>query len=164
MSSGAGQGAAHGDARGGQQAATYEVLVDGAGGAAAFVDGPDDEGLAAATVAGDEYAFHIGGEFAVLADKGLPVPARVLGLEPEHFVDLQFGADKAVGEQYEVSGPFLFGAFHLSERRPTLDRLGPVHLDGFNALNVAVAVIDKYLRKDLILARVVAVLCLILLV
>ena len=46
-----GEGAALGDARGGQQAGAGEIFVDGAGGAAALVDGPDDEGLATPTIA-----------------------------------------------------------------------------------------------------------------
>ena len=41
----------------GKMAHAHEVLVDGAGGFAAFVDGPDDERLAAAEVAGGEHAF-----------------------------------------------------------------------------------------------------------
>tara|TARA_B110000263_G_C15139910_1_gene432904 strand:+ start:688 stop:831 length:144 start_codon:yes stop_codon:yes gene_type:complete len=46
-----------GDAGRREEAGSGEILVYGAGGTAAFVDGPDDEGLAAATVAGDEDAF-----------------------------------------------------------------------------------------------------------
>ena len=38
----------------GQHACAHEEGVDGAGGAAAFVDGPDDEGLSAAGVPGGE--------------------------------------------------------------------------------------------------------------
>ena len=133
-------------------------MVDGAGGASAFVDGPDDEGLAAATVAGNKDAFEVGGEFAVLADESLPVAARVLGLEPEHCADRQLGADEAGGEQHEVGGPFLFGAFHLAEGRVAFDRFAPIDFDGFHGFDVAAVVTDEFLGEHVIRARVVAVL------
>jgi hypothetical protein len=73
-------------------------LVDGAGGTAAFVDGPDDKGLAAPTIASDKNALEVRREFSVLTNKGLPIAARVLDLEPEHFPNDQLGTNEAGGE------------------------------------------------------------------
>ena len=94
--------------RGGKQTGTGKILVDGAGGAAAFVDGPDDKGLAAPTITSDKNALKVGGKFSVLTNKSLPITARVLVFEPEHFPNDQLGTNKAGGEQYKVRRPFLF--------------------------------------------------------
>jgi len=146
-----------GDARSGEEAGAGEVLVDGAGGASAFVDGPDDEGLAAATIAGDKHALKVGGKFAVLADESLPVAARVLGFEAEHFADFKFWPHETGGEQHEVGRPFFFGAFHFAKGRDTFDRFGPIDLDGFHRDDVAAVIADKFLGEDVVRARVVAV-------
>ena len=84
--------------RSGKQAGTGKILVDGAGGTAAFIDGPDDEGLATATIAGNKNALEVGGEFSVLTDKGLPIATRVLDLEAKHFPNDQLGTNEAGGE------------------------------------------------------------------
>src|SRR5207244_2683158 len=57
-----------------QRRIAHQISIAFAGGAAAFVDGPDDQALAATHVAGGEYAGDAGGEPAVL---GLGVRARV---------------------------------------------------------------------------------------
>ena len=94
--------------RGGKWASTGKILVDGAGGTAAFVDSPDDKGLATPTIASDKNALKVGGEFSVLTNKSLPITARVLDFEPEHFPNDQLGTNKAGGEQYKVRRLFLF--------------------------------------------------------
>ena len=86
------------NARRGKQAVTGKILVDGAGGTAAFVDSPDDKGLATPTIASDKNALKVGGEFPVLTDKGLPIATRVLDLEPEHFPNDQLRTNEAGGE------------------------------------------------------------------
>ena len=58
----------------GQVCVPHKVTVAFAGGAAAFVEGPDDQALAAAAVAGGEDAFKIGG---VLFELGHDVGAGV---------------------------------------------------------------------------------------
>ena len=117
--------------RGGKQTGTGKVLVDGAGGTAAFIDGPDDEGLPTATIAGDKYALKVGGKFAVLADESLPIAARVLDLETEHFADFKFRPHETGGEQNEVGRPFFFGTFHFAKGRAAFDRFCPIDLDSF---------------------------------
>ena len=57
-----------------QRGVAHQVAVALAGGAAAFVEGPDHQALAAAAVAGGEDALEAGGVFLVL---GLDVGARV---------------------------------------------------------------------------------------
>src|ERR1022692_538122 len=59
-----------------QLAGAHQVLVDVAGGVAAFGDGPDDQGLAAAHVAGGEDAGD-GGHVVPAGDGGHVVPAGV---------------------------------------------------------------------------------------
>ncbi len=59
-----------------QVGAAHEEAVALAGGAAASVDGPDDEGLAPSHVAGGEDAGQVGGEGAVLR-LGVGYPANL---------------------------------------------------------------------------------------
>ena len=132
-----------GDARGGKQAA-HEVLINGACGTASFVDGPNDERLATATVARNKHTFHVGGKFAVLPNKGLPITTRVLRLESEHFADFNSG-QRSRWRADEIRRPFLLRAFHFAKGHAAFDGLGPVDLNSFHTLDVTVAVVDKFL-------------------
>ena len=120
-------------------------MINGACGTASFVDGPNDERLATATVTRNKHTFHVGVKFAVLPNKGLPITTRVLRLESEHFADFQFGPNEAGGEQYEIRRPFLLRAFHFAKGRAAFDGLRPVDLNSFHTLDVTVAVVDKFL-------------------
>src|ERR1035437_760465 len=87
----------------------HEEAVGFAGGAAAFVDGPDDEGLAAAAVAGGEDVGDVGFEFSVF---GLVVGAGV-EFDAELGGDGVLGPKETHGEEAEVAGPFLLGTWEL---------------------------------------------------
>ena len=93
----------------------------------------------------------------MLADESLPIAARVLGFEAEHFADFKFRPHETGGEQNEVGRPFFFGAFHFAKGRATFDRFGPIDLDGFHRDDVAAVIADKFLGEDVVRARVVAV-------
>src|SRR5688572_30299815 len=94
------------DSRGREAGFAHQILIDGAGGAAAFVDGPDDEGLPAAAVAGGEDAFKACGEAAVL---GLEVRALV-AFEAEHLADRLLGTEEAHRQEHELRLPDLLAA------------------------------------------------------
>src|SRR5688572_12515826 len=61
-----------------QVAETHQELIDGPGGLTAFPDGPDDQRLAAAHVAGREHLGHAGGVAVAEFGARLRVAAAVL--------------------------------------------------------------------------------------
>ena len=98
----------------GQRLRAHQVFVDGAGGAAAFVDGPDDQRLAAAAVAGGEHARHAGGELAVL---GLVVASAGRVPRPSCSASVVLGAEEAHRQQHQVGLPIRLAAGDLVHLR-----------------------------------------------
>src|SRR5690349_7163285 len=90
----------------GEIAGAHEIFIAGAGGAATFIEGPNDKALAAAAVAGGEHVREAGGVFAVV---GLHVSAGV-ALDIEGIEERLLGAEKAHGEEDELGGDDAFGA------------------------------------------------------
>ena len=84
----------------------HQVAIAFARGAAAFVDGPDDQALAAAAVAGGEDALDAGRVFLVL---GLDVGARV-GFHIDFLQQRLLRAEETHRQQDELRGASLFGA------------------------------------------------------
>ncbi len=78
---------------------THEELIDAPGGLAAFADGPDDEALSAANVAGGKDAGDAGGVVFVAGDI-----AAGIELEPK-LADgaVVLGVDEAEGEQAQIA-------------------------------------------------------------
>jgi hypothetical protein len=96
----------------GQHGLAHQVAVAFAGGAAAFVDGPDDQALAATHVARREHAGDAGGVLAVL---GPGVAARV-AFDAELGEQLVFGAEEAHGQEHELGGEDLLAAGDFAHR------------------------------------------------
>ena len=94
----------------------HQVAVALARGAAAFVEGPDDEALAAATIAGGEHCRHVGCEFSVLRFECFPIAAGTLRLDAEHLTDAKFRTEESGREQHEMCRPNFFAAGHFGER------------------------------------------------
>ena len=80
-----------------------EVAVHFAGAGAAFVDGPDDEGLAAAAVAAVRRRRTPGSDVEKRPVVGLEVGAGI-EVDVEGFGEMFFGAEEAHGEEDEVGG------------------------------------------------------------
>ena len=92
-----------------QVGGTHEVFVHAAGGLAAFGDGPDNEGLAAAHVARAENSRDAG--HGVLVGKHI---ASWVKFETELFDHAAFlRAKEAKGQQHEVGFHFKLRAWHL---------------------------------------------------
>ena len=90
----------------GRSVRAHQIAVALAGGAAAFVEGPDDEALAAAAVAGGEDAGNARGVFPVL---GFDVAARV-ALDAERVEQRLLRPEEAHGEEDELRGQHFLGA------------------------------------------------------
>src|SRR6478736_3190025 len=84
--------------RRGQKRRAHEELIDRARGAAALVDRPDDERLAATTVAGREHAWHVGRELAVQCF----VVGPAVELDAELLRDVSLGAQETHREQNQI--------------------------------------------------------------
>jgi hypothetical protein len=115
---------------------THQEAVALAGGAAAFVEGPDDEGLATAAVAGGEDAGDAGGVFLVL---GFDVAAGV-GFELEGLEERLLGAEEAHGEQHELRGEDFFGAGTFLRAEVAFVVFLPLDIDDVDGLHVAVGI------------------------
>src|SRR5208283_2360733 len=129
---------------------THQIAVALAGGAAAFVDGPDDEALAAPAVAGGEDALDAG---RVLLVFRLDVAAGV-GLDLEILEDRLLGSEEAHREQHELRGAGLFGAGLFLRHKLALVVLLPFDLDGDEFLHAPLAVPDEPLDRGEINARI----------
>ncbi|TFA98676.1 hypothetical protein CCMA1212_009587 [Trichoderma ghanense] len=117
-----------------------------------LVDAPDNEGLAAASIARSKHALHVG---AVLAGRRLDVLASVLlNLVAE---DASLGSKETHGQQDEVGREELLGALNLLHVPTAARVLCPLDTDGVDALDLATAVIDKLLGHDAVLSRILAV-------
>ena len=112
--------------------------------------------MAASAVARGEDAVHVGGELAVLGFVGLPVAARILRFQAEHFRGVHLRADETGRQQHQVGGPDLFAAFDFGPGRAAFGGLGPVDVDGTHAGDVSAAVVDEFLGEQGVAARVVA--------
>src|SRR5438876_10507731 len=84
----------------------HQIAVALAGGAAAFIEGPNNQALATATIAGSEHAFHVS---RVLFKIGFDVSAEV-AFNFERIEQRLFGAEKAHREQNQLDRPKLFSA------------------------------------------------------
>src|SRR5436305_9926057 len=93
-----------------QRRLAHQVTVALARRPAALVDGPDDQALAAAHVAGGEYPRHAGREPAVLRPG---VGAGVL-LDAELVKELVLRAEEAHRQQHELGGEDALTARHLA--------------------------------------------------
>src|SRR5688500_10312443 len=126
-------------------AATHEEGVDAAGGLAAFADGPDDERLTAADVAGGEHAGHA--RHVILVRDHV---AAVVELQAE-LADraVLFGAEEAEGEEAQVAVEFELAARNFLELRRAARRvLLPLQADAVELLHRAVAVTGEGFRVD----------------
>ena len=95
-----------------QQRCSHEVFVDFSGAFAAFADGPDDEGLSAAHIAGGE-------DFGDIGDEGFVAGFYVASFV-EFYVELFEQAvvlwvDEAHGEEGEFAGELDFAAGYFCE-------------------------------------------------
>ena len=89
-----------------QSRGAHEVAVAFAGCAAAFVNGPDDQALAAAAVAGGEHALDAGRVPALVR---LEVATRITR-HAQLLGQLQFGAEEPERQQDEIGLPVPLGA------------------------------------------------------
>jgi hypothetical protein len=128
----------------------HQVAVAFAGGAAAFVEGPDDQALAAAAVAGGEDALEVGRVLLVL---GLDVAAGV-ALDAELLEQRLLGPEEAHRQQHELRGRTCsVPGTSLGTNWP-LSLLLPLDLDGDEFLHAARVVADEFLDRGEIDARV----------
>ncbi len=114
----------------GRSVASHKIPVALARGAAAFLEGPDDEALAAAAIAGGEDARDAGGIFAVV---GLDIGAGV-ALDAEGIEQRLLGAEEAHREQDELGGHDPLAAGDVPRDELALLVLLPLDLDGMDAL------------------------------
>src|SRR5690606_29542147 len=128
----------------------HEVAVAFAGGGAAFVDGPDDEALAAAAIAGGEDAGEVGRVDVVV---GLDVAARV-GVEGERLEQGLLGSEEAHGQQHELRGAGLFGAGLFDGDELALVVFLPLDLDGDERLDATGGVGVEFFDGGQVNARV----------
>ena len=134
----------------GQIRRAHQVAVAFAGGAAAFVEGPDDQALAAAAVAGGENAFDVGGIFFEL---GFDVGARI-AFDAERFEQRLFGPEKSHRQQDQLRRANFFGAGHFLRDELAFVVLLPLDLDGVHFFDLAVLVADEFLGGGEINARI----------
>src|SRR4051812_8293620 len=107
----------------------HKVPVALAGGGAALVDGPDDQALAAAAVAGGEDAGEAG---RVLAGRSFGVAALV-ALDAELLDQGVFGTEEAHGEEDELARHDLLRLWELLRDEAALVILLPLDLDETHA-------------------------------
>ncbi len=138
-----------------QQTVTHQETVAFAGGGAAFIDGPDDQALAAAHVASGKDAFDIGGKGTMLSFGIGAGVARDTELG-QHGV---FRTEESHGEKDQLSRPDFFGARHLDRNHPALGILLPVDLDGVDFLQLAILIADELFSGGEVGARIVAIEC-----
>src|SRR4051812_4760621 len=114
-------------------------------------DLPDDERLSAAAITSGKDTINVG---AILAHGCFDVLARILfDLFAE---DATLRAQETHGEEDKVSGEELLRAVNLLHVPAAIGRLGPLDSHRVDALDLATAVINKLLRHDAELTRVLA--------
>src|ERR1017187_2786687 len=114
----------------------HQIAVALAGGATAFIEGPDNEALAAPTVARGKDAGDTGCIGAVLCfDIGTLVTMDTQLLE-----QLVFGSEETHGQQSQLAGDDLFCAGNLLGHKPALLILLPFDLDNFHFLETILLV------------------------
>lgn len=117
----------------GQIGTAHEMLIDGAGGAAALGDGPDDQRRAAAHVAAGEDLLEVGGEPAVGRRDG---PARFAHAELLHEPG-RVVTGEADGQQHQLSRQVALGAGHFVGDHFALGIAGPVQQRDAHRLHAA---------------------------
>jgi len=128
-----------------------EVGVDVTSGHTSLVDTPDDQRLTTATITSGEDTGEVG---VVLARRSLDVLASILlNLIAE---DTSLRAKETHGEHDNVSGEELLAALDLLHVPTARSALGPLNADSVDTLDLASAIVDKVLRKDAVLTRVLA--------
>jgi len=132
-----------------------EEGVDIASTLATLVDAPDNEGLTTTTVTSSENTWEVG---VVFASRGLDVLARVKLNDIVH--DTLLGTKETHGEQDEVGREELLAAVNVLHVPATRSGLGPLDTDSVDALNVAIAIVHEVLGHDAVLTRVLAHVCL----
>src|SRR5262249_25412126 len=121
----------------------HEVAVALARRLSALADGPDDQALAAAHVAGGEDALHARG---VLALFRLGVGARV-AIDVQLAQDRVLGAQETHGKKDQIGLPNFFRARNLAERGTTVVAGDPFDVDGMKLLHVSRGIADEFFRK-----------------
>src|SRR5262249_57851483 len=106
-----GEGARRRSDRCGKGGFADEIAVDGGGAGPAFGDGPHDEALAAAHVAGDEDAGHVGHELRIAGYIATSVERHAEAIEPR--APLRPG--EAEGQQHQLTRQLEVGAVDLLE-------------------------------------------------
>lgn len=119
---------------------SHEEAVAFTSGATTFIEGPDDEALAAAAVAGGKDAGEAGGVFLVL---GLDVAAGI-AVHIEGIEERLFRPEETHGEEDELGGEDFLRSRDVFRNELSLLVFRPLDLHGVHSRDVAVSVAFKF--------------------
>ena len=122
---------------------SHEEAIAFASGATTFIEGPDDEALAAAAVAGGKDAGEAGGVFLVL---GLDVAAGI-AVHIEGIEERLFRPEETHGEEDELGGEDFLRSRDVFRNELSLLVFRPLDLHGVHSRDVAVSVAFKFCRR-----------------
>src|SRR3989338_8647529 len=103
----------------------HQILINIPGNTSSFVDGPDDQALAAAHIAGGEYPFDAGGEFSVFG----PGVGSLVALHIKPFQNRFFWPQKTHGQKHKLRRQDLFGTGNLFRNKTSLIVFLPLDAD-----------------------------------
>jgi hypothetical protein len=130
----------------------HQIAVTFARRAAAFIEGPDDEALAAPAIAGGKDALDVRGVFLKL---GFGVRSRV-AFDAKRFEQRLFRSEETHRQQNELRGQNFFRAGNILRDELAFVVLRPLDLHSVNGFDLAVGVAFKFRRGREINARIIA--------